>query len=441
MVFPLLPARLLALRPTLLLALLALAAPFTFGACDGPVAITGCSSDSDCGDGAICFDGQCTETEILDVSSCTFDADCNAGEVCMNGQCASAANVGQGCSSTVSCPMEQYCNQQSNQCQRLLEGWCREDAQCPNAAPICGNQGNSSNAGRCVQCLIAEDCGSGFVCVQGGSGGICEPDGLAPQLDPDVPTDPEPTPDAGNTTSEPDPVPTTCVNGDGACDTGCSPADSDCPVVEPDPVPTTCVDGDGTCDTGCIPADSDCPVNEPDPTPDTCVDGDGTCDAGCLTPDTDCDTGTGDVCADNGWYDDDYCDLFCDQVDPDCYADVCFAYNLYNDSECNPACPAFDPDCVTAAGNDICEDATYDFYGDAFCTAGCLVDPGCGAGVVPYDYCVAADMYNDGICDSMCPSYDGDCGTLGDDFCEDNSFYGDQWCDQGCYEYDADCID
>lgn len=304
--------------------------------CSHEVAPSGCVQDDDCfGDGEVCVEGACA---LLDTSTCSSDLDCNvnAGEGCVNGTCMAGAQIaGAGCSATRDCPVNNYCNTATSQCQPLLSGWCREAAQCSGTQSLCSAT-STDVPGRCVECLRDSDCGSGGTCV---NPGVCEisddrgptPDGTDPGSDPTDPgTDPQPSDD---------PCETNGWYGDGFCDEGCLNPDPDC--AEGGDTTDYCQEygwyGDGQCDDFCANPDPDCTdgggssTEEPPPAEDECESlgyyGDGAiCDDWCPQPDPDCTDsdggtsggGSGDTCADYGWYGDGICDTFCTNPDPDC---------------------------------------------------------------------------------------------------------------------------
>ena len=114
-------------------------------------------ADDPCAEG--CFDAG--------VLVCEVDLDCDfaAGERCADGTCLPAGDP-TACQSTAGCPIEQYCDVATGACVALLDGWCRAPAQCQGEAPRCSAE-SESLPGRCVQCLVDEDCVGGGACVFG----------------------------------------------------------------------------------------------------------------------------------------------------------------------------------------------------------------------------------------------------------------------------------
>lgn len=102
-----------------------------------------CGSDFECGLGERCLRGRCAFT------GCTKNADCATG-LCLGDTytCVECATNGD-------CPRDRpVCNVETNSCQS-----CRTDAECTVPGPArCGP------GGRCVHCLVNDDCPSGLSC-------------------------------------------------------------------------------------------------------------------------------------------------------------------------------------------------------------------------------------------------------------------------------------
>ena len=274
--------------------------------CRNTIVSVECTDNLACDRGTICSEeGQCIIEETL---GCTFDTDCNsnAGEVCDQGACI-APNINSGCINTADCAMDQYCNSSTGACSALLEGMCREAAQCGVTEPLC-SASSPAVPGRCVQCLSDADCG-GSRCVQPGicEGGVTDP-GTSGQC-----------PDNSSLVGEQCQCNAGFVaNPAGGCvpfedpNGGTDPA-GPCPPNAGEIAPGQC-----QCDQGF----------EPSADQSTCVAIGGGTDPGPGTgpgtdPDPDPGSGSGglDLCAVFGWYDDGVCDdPLCPQPDPDCNA-------------------------------------------------------------------------------------------------------------------------
>ncbi|MDE0882059.1 MAG: hypothetical protein OSB21_05645 [Myxococcota bacterium] len=184
------------------------------GACELP--FTGCQTDRDCSEGAICFDGVCLRTcgnggDVcpdgltcvespeggLCVISCETDRDCPERTECQrvdrNTQiCAPMEGGGVTCGLNGACPEGQQCNLETNICEedgtpqpedcagdrdcgdgeRCLEGMCQEvDGRCRNDRD-CGDNAECIE-NWCVsgdpdpepaECNRDEDCENGMIC-------------------------------------------------------------------------------------------------------------------------------------------------------------------------------------------------------------------------------------------------------------------------------------
>ena len=331
--------------PSVVLALAAFALSALSGCVHG-VAPGGCTSDSDCEDGQMCIDATCVDGNSVDLG-CETDFDCNvnAGERCVEGTCQVGSAAGGGtCMVTADCPMDQYCNSATGSCQALLQGWCRESAQCGGDATVCSST-TPAVPGRCVQCLTNVDCGDGYVCVQPG---VCEASGETSPRPGDGTTDPgtgggtdpgtggtDPGTGGGTDPGTGGGTGDACADngwyGDGVCDDFCPQPDPDCqggtdpgtgggtnPGVQGECVEMldcwsagysfdyTCENGACVCDVAWMEGFVCAAGETVDTASCTCVGGGGGTG------------GTGDTCTDNGWYGDGVCDDFCPQPDPDC---------------------------------------------------------------------------------------------------------------------------
>jgi len=137
----------------------------------GPAVTGACDGDLDCAANEICISGTCTVIDLQgEADLCDDDSDCDDG-VCVGGVCVDeddAPPPAVACSTTATCPDDAYCDTEVWSCAPLPEGWCRTDAHCDEAAPFCSSQ-NDGVAGRCIACLLDDDCGEGFAC----SSGVC----------------------------------------------------------------------------------------------------------------------------------------------------------------------------------------------------------------------------------------------------------------------------
>ncbi len=146
-------------------------------ACSRPIGPSACTDPRDCAAGESCVAGICS---VGVGGSCTTDLDCDpaSGQLCSGGTCVAGGvlqpdNDGGACTATADCPISQFCNTATGFCSALLEGWCRQDNQCAEDAPLCSNVSQGSDyPGRCVQCVTDVDCG-GAACV---SPGVCTAD-------------------------------------------------------------------------------------------------------------------------------------------------------------------------------------------------------------------------------------------------------------------------
>ena len=149
-------------------------------ACGGPPDPTGtsCAVDSDCSNGAVCFQGLCRSSNsssdagndagstVQDTGSSAQDtggvtpvdagvtppADTGAvtpdagGDQCQNDDCP--------CEDESDCPYDHYCNRRDGQCAPLPPGTCRDDRSCTGNCNI----PEGRTVGRCVDCQVDADC-------------------------------------------------------------------------------------------------------------------------------------------------------------------------------------------------------------------------------------------------------------------------------------------
>src|SRR5690606_35014120 len=198
--------------------------------CSHEAAPSGCMQDTDCfGVDEVCVQGSCA---VLEQQGCQSDLDCNtnAGEACLDGICTPNGQPATGCTSTRECPINSYCNTATSQCQPLLEGWCREAAQCGGSQALCSAT-TTDVPGRCVECLRDSDCGAGGTCV---NPGVCEAGTSNPGPGPG-PTDPTDPGSSGDWCED------AGYYGDGMyCDEDCPQYDVDCDTIDPgDPTDPT----------------------------------------------------------------------------------------------------------------------------------------------------------------------------------------------------------
>ncbi len=164
--------------------LFALCTLMLINACGGPPDPTGtsCAADSDCSNGAVCFQGLCrgannssdagvnagvdAGSAARDAGSATQDtggstprdagvtppADTGntrpdtGGEQCQNDDCP--------CEDESDCPYDHYCNRRDGQCAPLPPGTCRDDRSCTGNC----NVPEGRTVGRCVDCQVDADC-------------------------------------------------------------------------------------------------------------------------------------------------------------------------------------------------------------------------------------------------------------------------------------------
>lgn len=148
-------------------------------ACPREISVGDCRSAEECEDGEACINGVCVDTDSSDDGNgngngvaCIDDLGCNvnAREKCVAGVCQAPSASGQTCANTVDCPIGEFCNSSSSQCQPLLAGWCREASQCSGSTPYCSTT-TSDVPGRCVECTDNSQCGVGAECI---SPGLCQ---------------------------------------------------------------------------------------------------------------------------------------------------------------------------------------------------------------------------------------------------------------------------
>jgi hypothetical protein len=150
--------------------------------CARKIATVGCETTRDCDAGDICSAGQCIAGPTLggtgiEDDGCANDIDCGAGFVCADGSCKARSAAGSRCTGIADCPLDQYCNVQSGQCEALREEWCRDPSQCEAPKGIC-SAANNTALGRCLACQVDTDCsGAGEVCTDF----VCSASGSCPQ--------------------------------------------------------------------------------------------------------------------------------------------------------------------------------------------------------------------------------------------------------------------
>jgi hypothetical protein len=185
--------------------------------CSHELAPLGCLEDLECVAGEMCVEGACVPEKV---TACQSDEQCDTGgaERCLAGVCQAAAGATGGtCLATRDCPLDRYCNTAVGQCQALLAGWCRQEAQCTDTSALCSAT-TSDVPGRCVECLVDGDCQQG-TCVNPGS---CQSSEGTP-IGNDNPLPP------GNNNGDPsDPCEVNAWYGDGTCDEFCPQPDPDC---------------------------------------------------------------------------------------------------------------------------------------------------------------------------------------------------------------------
>lgn len=366
--------------------------------CGGTVTVqkAGCVDDEGCLGSEHCIAGLC---QAATAPTCSADADCDAsqGELCVDGTCSSApTSAPDSCTETRDCPVTDFCNTATNECEALHAGFCRLDGQCPDTAPLCDTP-SPNQAGRCVECRADADCDGG-VC---GQGGVCVGDGatvdcpdhasLVPGSTTVCQCDPGYIPDVTTATCVPQQV-----SDPG---TGTPPPDTSTCVPNASPVPG--IPGQCRCDTG----------YEPSTDGTACVSTGGTTPPPPPPPPPPPDGGGGGGGGGGG--------------DPGT-----------DDSSCGPnAIPVFFL-CVCLPGF-VVADSGY----------GCVLDAGGGGGGGGGDDCPPnSSLESDGYC--YCdPGYVVDSsGTQcvyeggGSDECAELGYYGDgMYCDDFCPQPDPDC--
>ncbi|MCC7541551.1 MAG: hypothetical protein IT379_35360 [Deltaproteobacteria bacterium] len=114
-----------------------------------------CTTNDDCGDGAVCLDGMCAD-DPSDCGAasceCTTDEDCEGGRLCVEGECRAPEDT---CQFNLDCGPGRLCVDA-----RCVEGCA--DGTCPT--------GQHCESNVCVDdapttCATNEDCGAGRVCL------------------------------------------------------------------------------------------------------------------------------------------------------------------------------------------------------------------------------------------------------------------------------------
>ncbi|MCC7111694.1 MAG: hypothetical protein IT382_20535 [Deltaproteobacteria bacterium] len=373
-------------------------------ACGSTVTVqkAACVDDESCMSGEHCVAGLCQAA--LEEESCANDAECDiaAGELCVQGTCtAPPSATPDSCAETRDCPVTDFCNTASGQCEPLRAGFCRLDGQCPDGAPMCDTP-TPAQPGRCVQCLEDADCDGG-VCAQGGScvgGGetVDCPDhaSLVPGSTTVCQCDPGYIPDVATST---------CIAQPGT-DPGTDPGQGDPPpdtsTCVPNASPVPGIPGQCRCDSGfepstdgssCVPvAGSTPPPPPPPPPPDSGGGGGGGGGGG--------DTGGDDSsCGPNA------IPIFF----------LCMCLPGYVVSPSGYGC-VMESSSGGGGGGDGCPaNSTLESDGYCYCDPGYVVDAsqtqcepeGGGGG---YDECAELGYYGDGYyCDDFCPEPDPDC--------------------------------
>lgn len=116
-----------------------------------------CTTNSDCGAGAICMDGVCEDdpTDCGEAScECTADADCVGGRLCVDGECRAPEDT---CQFNLDCGPGRLCVD-ARCVAGCADGACPtgqhcEDSVCVDDAP--------------TACVNDEQCGAGRVCIDG----------------------------------------------------------------------------------------------------------------------------------------------------------------------------------------------------------------------------------------------------------------------------------
>jgi len=208
-----------------------------------------CGRDEDCGTGNRCIRGG--DGKRVCGKACVADGDCPSGASCMEGQCtppvkgcASLAKCTpdtlKPCSSTTSCPEDQFCEPAMRVCVARQSGCapgfaCQPDREC---VPACTSDDSCGDDERCVNalCRKKDRCKTDGTCS---AGKVCREDPVSGDLE-CVPTC-KSTADC--------PVGEICetVGGKRACRPGCM-ADADCPPdARCDVAQKTCDRSPGRC--------------------------------------------------------------------------------------------------------------------------------------------------------------------------------------------------
>jgi hypothetical protein len=123
---------------------------------------TSCKGDRDCPAGQLCVNGECFAGRADGgvTAACYSDSQCQAIDpalVCNSAGLCDLPSTGSACTVTSDCPIDQFCNFQSQVCVALQPGYCRQASQC--AGQQCS--ATAGGVGRCVECLTGADCPSG----------------------------------------------------------------------------------------------------------------------------------------------------------------------------------------------------------------------------------------------------------------------------------------
>lgn len=117
-----------------------------------------CQSDDECGTGGECSDaGLCETVSGSEIPMCSEDAECGDGRFCNSDGDCEQTPVLLGCAGDVDCPLGQYCEDATHECELFPSGGvaCSIDADCP------GNY-YCSETNSCEQ-----ECRSDYQCVDG----------------------------------------------------------------------------------------------------------------------------------------------------------------------------------------------------------------------------------------------------------------------------------
>jgi len=412
----------------------------TFGlaGCPDETVADGCETATDCAAGELCVDGKCiggrSDSGVV-FTACNSDEQCQAIDpqyICnASGLCDLPAG-GDPCTTTAECPIDQFCNSQSQVCVPLQTGFCREESQCSGdqcSAPAGG-------VGRCVECLQDSHCASNN-CL---ANGTCAEDTCNPPCGPNeqcnlghcVPVAGECNPPCLDTEQ--------CVQGvcygENGCPRNAHPEGDQCACNDgfvPNPAGSACVpmgaDGGPTCD----PASQQACQSQGgtwDAVNCVCLSG-GTCDPPCPA---------GSTCQNNS----------CIAVTGSCTSDMdCLASgSLF--MVCDPQAMVCTCDALT--GFIACIISGMDFDPNLCdCDWSQLEEPDAG---VP-DAARADRARTDaarpdaGASDAARPDtsvFVDAAGTdaarpdAGDDVCAQNGYYGDNECDVFCPQPDPDCV-